>query len=298
VRRREIFCGTEDPWSIFGDGGRPVRSGGIECQAGGYTKRFLDEASSGPSFHGPGVLGPQDVYKRRAFRYNQGMSETDAPPPPKKKGMNCGMWIVLGVLLLVAIGFAVPSFCGVNERARIMQASTNCRQIIIALMTYAGDHDGHYPDTDASNPATSNDAFRPLIQAEWLEDERVFSAPASPFLGDNNIGEDPTFFEALESNENHWCMVKGLTDESDGHLALMFENPAHTYAWPPLWNADKAGQPVVGRAWKSGTILVGRNDGSIMPEKLISPKGLRVPLTDEVNAVLFPPGGSFLPVAK
>jgi hypothetical protein len=94
-------------------------------------------------------------------------------------------------------------------------------------------------------------------------------------------------------------LVEGLTDKSKGDRALVFENPAHDYAWPPVWNADVGSQPREGRAWKEhGQILIGRNDGSVNPENLISPKGLRVPLTDEVNAVLFPLGGSFLPVAK
>lgn len=290
--------GTEDPWSIFGDGGRPVRSGGIECQAGGYTKRFLDEASSGPSFHGPGVLGPQDVYKRGAFRYNPGMSETEAPPPPKKKEMNCGMWLVVGVLGVIGIGWAIPPFGRVSERARILAASNNCRQITIALKSYASDHDGRYPDADPTSPKTSNDAFRLLIKTELLEDERVFSAPVSPFQGDHDIGEAPDHYEALEVGENHWCMVQGLTDKSDGNIALVFENPAHDYTWPPVWNADAALQPKVGRAWKGGKIIIGRNDGSVNPELLMSTQGPRVPLTDEVNAVLFPPGGSFLPVEK
>jgi len=240
------------------------------------------------------------VYNRRAFRYNPGMSETDAPAPPKKKGMNCGMWLVVGVLLLVAIGFVVPSFCGVQERARQLQASNSARQIMIALKSYAGDHDGLYPDADPSNPKTSNDAFRLLIKAGMLDDERVFSAPRSPSLSliDNDIGEAPDHYEALEAGENHWCMVTGLTDESIGNHAFVFENPVDDHAWPPVWDADAAGQPKVGRAGKGGNIIIGRNDGSVNPEQLVSPTGPRVPLTDEANASLFQPGHSFLPVAK
>jgi len=93
-------------------------------------------------------------------------------------------------------------------------------------------------------------------------------------------------------------LVEGLTDKSKGDRALVFENPAHDYAWPPVWDADAMGRPTPGRAWKGGKILIGRNDGSVNPEKLISTQGPRVPLTNEANAVIFPPGGSFLPVAK
>jgi hypothetical protein len=226
------------------------------------------------------------------------MSETDAPPPPKKKGMNCGMWIVVWVLVAIGIGLYLPAFNGVSKRSRMLSASNNARQIMFALKSYAGDHNGRYPDAGPPHPETSNDAFRLLIKAGLFEDERVFSAEASPFLSDNDIGEPPAFNKALESGENHWCIAKGLTDESGGNRAFVFENPVDDKAWPPVWDADAMGRPTPGRAWKGGKILIGRNDGSVNPEKLISTQGPRVPLTDEVNAVLFPPGGSFLPVAK
>ena len=180
----------------------------------------------------------------------------------------------------------------------MLQASNNCRGIIITLKAYAGDHNGRYPDAELADAKTSNDVLRLLIKAGLLEDERVFGAPGSAFLCDNDIGDPPDFLKALEAGENHWCMVKGLTDESDGNRALVFENPAHDYTWPPVWDPDAMGRPTPGRAWKGGKILVGRNDGSVNPELLMSTQGPRVPLADEVNAVLFPPGGSFLPVAK
>jgi len=92
--------------------------------------------------------------------------------------------------------------------------------------------------------------------------------------------------------------VKGLTDETGVNRAFVFENPVDDNTWPPIWNVDEANRLVIGRAWKGGRIIIGRNDGSVNPEKLISTQGPRVPLIDEVNAVIFPPGGSFLPVAK
>ena len=237
------------------------------------------------------------VYKRRAFGYNPGMSETDAAPPPKKKGMNCGMWLVLGVLWVQGVGLTLP-LNRAAERASSLQAAIKAREIMVALKIFAGDHNGRYPDDDPSNPKTSNDAFRLLFVAQVLEDERIFGSPLSPFVGDHDIGEAPDFKETLESGENHWCMTKGLTDSSDGSLALVFENPVDDNTWPPVWNADEANKPVIGRAWEGGKTIVARNDGSVMPENLISTQGPRVPLTDEVNAALFPPGGSFLPVAK
>ncbi len=147
--------------------------------------------------------------------------------------------------------------------ARQVQASNNCRQIIISLKSYAGDHGGKYPDG-----ATANDVFRQLIKEGLLEDERIFSAPASPYLGDNNVGTAPDYAEALEPGENHWAMTRGLKDDSPGDCPLVFENPAQA-TWPPRWDGEHAGQAYPGRAWKGDKIIVGNNDGSVTVGKLI-----------------------------
>lgn len=143
-----------------------------------------------------------------------------------------------------------------------MQATNNCRQIIISLKAYAADHQGRYPDG-----TTANEAFRELIKSGQLEDERVFSAPASPFVPDNDLGETPDYGKALAPGENHWAMTKGLTDESDGNTPAVFENPA-VKSWPPQWDTRIVGRAQPGRVWKGGKIIVGRNDGSVSVEKL------------------------------
>ena len=137
-----------------------------------------------------------------------------------------------------------------------------CRQIIISSKSYAGDHGGKYPDG-----TTANDAFRELIKAGFFEDERVFSATNSPYVGDNNVGKAPEYAQALQARENHWAMTKGLTDASDGDCPLVFENPA-VASWPPLWDSRLVDVAQPGRIWKGGRIVVGRNDGSVQTEKL------------------------------
>lgn len=191
--------------------------------------------------------------------------------------------IVLGaiftLLMPIVASLVIPVFNVVSEKARIMQASSNARQIIITLKNYAGDNGGNYPDADHRNPPlTSNDAFRELFKRGLLEDERAFTAAFSPYEGDNNIGEPPDYKEALKPGENHWCMTKGLSDSSSGNAPLIFEAPSQPGVWPPVWNADAAEKKVPGRAWKGGRIVIGRNDGSVAPERLESLGGTAVPL--------------------
>ena len=193
------------------------------------------------------------------------------------KGFTLIELLVVITIIAILAGLAVPAFNGVQERARMLEGSNNCRQIMIAIKSWAGDNQGNYPDSDRdAEPQTSNDAFRLLIKRSLLEDERVFGCPASFARTDKNIGEPPDYQEALEVGENHWVMTKGLTDSASGNAPFIFENPVGE-GWPPMWNCDVAGQPKEGRAWKGGKIIVGRNDGSVNNEMLESAKGDSVP---------------------
>ncbi len=212
-----------------------------------------------------------------------------APEPalPKKRLSGCAIAAICVVplffILAILAGIAVPAFNQVSEKSRMMQASTSARMMIIALKNYAGDHDGKYPDADKTDqPQTSNDAFRLLVKAGLIEDETVVNIPNSPFHADGNIGKAPDFKQAFAALENPWCMTKGLTDSSSGDAPLLFE-AAPEAGWPPLWNADAAGQPVIGRTWKGGKIIIGRNDGSVAGEKLESTKGTSVGLPKDAN---------------
>ena len=160
-----------------------------------------------------------------------------------------------------------------------MQGVNNCRQIIISLHAYAGDHGGRLP-----GGATANEAFRQLIKDGQLEDERVFTCPCSPYVPDNELGTPPDYSQALEAGENHWAMTKGLTDSAPGDTPLVFENPA-VKSWPPLWDTRLQGVAQPGRVWKGGKIIVGRADGSVNTEKLsdASPMASLAPVKDGKN---------------
>lgn len=199
------------------------------------------------------------------------------------RGLAIGGLCCTGVLMIfgtaVMAGLLLPAFGQVSKRAEMMQASSNARQIMISLKSYAGDRNGFYPDADKhEDPQTSNDAFRLLFKAGLMEDERAFTAANSPFVPDNNIGMAPDFKEALKAKENHWAMTKGLTDSSSGNVPLIFENPNRGGAWPPMWNCEVTGKPVEGRAWRGGKIIIGRNDGSVSAEQLAVERGTDVPL--------------------
>lgn len=166
--------------------------------------------------------------------------------------------IIVGIL----VAAAVPTFYSVSPQLNQSRTASNCRQIVIALMLYARDHEGKYPDEYPTKPTTANQAFRILIREDYLADERCFGAALSPFKPDGIIGDKPDFPKALEHEENHWAMTKELTKKIPPPTLLVFENPMTT-SWPPTWSVAAAGQKKRGRTWRGGKIIVGSNAGSI-----------------------------------
>ncbi|MFO1485771.1 MAG: type II secretion system protein [Verrucomicrobiaceae bacterium] len=186
---------------------------------------------------------------------------------------------LLVVITIIAIlaSLAVPAYNGIQRMGNQTKGVNNCKQIILSLKQFSKDNNSQYPDsvpnttTGGGVAATSNDAFRFLIQEQIVQDERIFGCPAG-YNPDGNIGTAPSYGMSLTPNENHWAMTAGQTDATQGNMPIVFENSV-TSGWPPQWNADVAGQIRPGRTWPGGEIIIGRNDGSVQVEKLNGKRG-------------------------
>ncbi len=185
---------------------------------------------------------------------------------------------LLVVITIIAIlaSLAVPAFTMVQTQGNQMKGVNNCKQVILALKQFSKDNNSQYPDSVA-NPLTgsmaqsANDAYRYMIQEQIVTDERIFGCPAG-YNPDNNIGQAPNYGNALMPGENHWAMTGNQTDTTVGNMPIVFENPT-SISWPPVWNADVAGQIAPGRTWPGGKIIIGRNDGSVAVEALAGKRG-------------------------
>ncbi|CAN5910534.1 hypothetical protein BH11VER1_BH11VER1_13210 [soil metagenome] len=172
---------------------------------------------------------------------------------------------LLVVITIIAIlaGLAFPAFAKIQEKGKITQGINNCKQIIISLKLYAGDHNGVYPDGDkTAAPGTANEAFRLLFKEGILETEKIFGCGASPFQPDGNIGTADEYTEAVASGENHWEMSKGLNDSASGGIPLVFENAKDSGA-DPAWDSKISSQAKKGRTWSGGKVIIGMNDSSV-----------------------------------
>jgi hypothetical protein len=168
--------------------------------------------------------------------------------------------VVLGILLVF---LAIPTRGVIAFKADQMKATSNCRQIIMAMKAYAADYDGKYP-----MGKTANEVFRKLIQEDIILDERVFGCTLSRYVPDGDVGKAPDFAEAVRPGENHWMVVNGLTDSSPALTPLVFENALEA-SWPPYWDGSAYGKVRQrGQTWKKGKIILGLNDNSVSVEKL------------------------------
>ncbi len=189
--------------------------------------------------------------------------EDQRPAEAKRGGWGWGTWVFVVALGILMTMLVFPWGSRVSPKANQMKATSNCRQIIMAMKAYAADYGGEYP-----RGKTANEAFRELLKADILQDERLFGCPLSPFVPDGEIGPAPDFPKAVGPGENHWMLVDGQTDTSPAWTPLVFEN-ALDNSWPPVWDGspyDKVRKR--GQTWKGSKIIVGLNDNSVSIEKL------------------------------
>lgn len=181
--------------------------------------------------------------------------------PQKRWGL--GSFVFVGALGFLLLSLVLPTLNVIAPKANQMKATSNCRQIIMAMKAYAADNAGKYP-----TGKTANEAFRELIRADILQDERIFGCTLSRYIPDNDVGEPPDFAKAVGPGENHWMLVDGLADSSLAWYPVVFENAVEA-TWPPVW--DGSPYDTVrkrGQTWKSGKIVIGLNDNSVSVEKL------------------------------
>ena len=184
---------------------------------------------------------------------------------------------LLVVITIIAIlaGIALPVYKGAQLRAAQVRATSNARQIGIALRMYAGDHSGIFPSYTLQNgqPSTatvsdSNTAFAQLFPT-YIDSETVFWLAKSKFCSTNppdNYYDVPmldTPVNTLESGENEWAYVLGLSDTSSGEVPLLMDGmaspTAHTYSTD---GTQKGG------VWGGQSAIVVRVDSSVALEQV------------------------------
>jgi hypothetical protein len=214
-------------------------------------------------------------------------------PEKPKKGWGWLQWGVVATVIVGGILLWISTARVMSDMGDHSSVSKISRQIMMAMKIWAHENDGAYPDFGFSERPTANQVFRKLIHEGILEDERIFGAKKSLFVPDGKIGVAPTFDEAVKPGENHWMITAGQNSKSSGEVPMVFEN-AITSAWPLRWHHGHENEPIRGRTWTRGKIIVGFQDNHVEVIQL-ERKGDVMVLPD---AVMIPNGKTPLPPLK
>lgn len=181
--------------------------------------------------------------------------------------------VFVGLLgLAVVLSIILPNLGGVSKEAAATTQATNIHR---ALLLYANDHDGRFPEAMTH----ANDAFRHLFR-EYLSEENLFHVPGSAWHAatggrgpDNIIGLPPNwaYTEALKSGENHWAYVSGLRPTSDSRLPLIADG--FVVGSPGTYTDDPSQK---GGVWKGRFAIVVLVSGAADRYPLSKKSGYRV----------------------
>ena len=165
--------------------------------------------------------------------------DADGPAPtvPNRRSLAGIGLVVLGCALLVGLaGVGYRKFQEAQETACVSVTIDHLAAIDRMLWAYAQEHNGRYPETDASGrPFTnSNEFFRALLASSKENNEEILTVPGGPTHADGQLGEPPGFSEAAKPGECHWAVAKGVK-LGDGFDPLVWENSLGG-GWNPTWD--------------------------------------------------------------
>ena len=191
-----------------------------------------------------------------------------------KNRLNQGFTLIelLVVITIIAIlaSIAVPVYNSVTERAKLTKVISNVKQINLACRTFAIDNLGIFPtgsiadagagdDSGGGEALTSTECFNELIP-DYINQESIFFTAGQAPGAQKRIPDENN---DLETQENCFAYVVGLTDSSPGTIPLVAD-------W---FTAGGTSYDELHPWWNSGKAVVGRCDGSAAAERITKERG-------------------------
>ena len=184
-----------------------------------------------------------------------------------KKTINRQGFTLIELLVVITIigVLATISFSGYSrfiENARITKTVAVAKNVFNAMTSYASDHNGKFPQKGAAtsnggNFSNAEDVFREFIVKEYVSDEKDFAVDNSPVELDGYVGDAPNYNDAFSNADGgvHWSVIGNGTQTMRGSAPMAWENGSSD-GWNPSWDPTKAGQPVAGRTWSGGKVVM------------------------------------------
>lgn len=172
--------------------------------------------------------------------------------------------VVIAVIVLL-VGLSMPIFTTPTcVKGRITDSLSNGKQVALALIMYAEDHDGRFPSTRADGKPCeagdfSNQAFEQLMP-KYSSSKLIFRNKASAWCKSPPVDAELGDAIRLNRGQNDWNYVAGLTQESKKD-------------WPLIATATKSATDLTytnskkarGGVWEGRDAIVAYVDGSARP---------------------------------
>lgn len=145
--------------------------------------------------------------------------------------------VVITIIAMLAAG-AYAGYGALMPGIRAKSAASQATTIHKWLTQWALDSGGAFPTGESSNVA-----YRELFKKDLGADEMQFYIANDPYHNpakdkkpDNDKGRDPDYSQALETGENAFAYVSGLSNSDEGRLPLI----ANGFAGQPgVWTKNK-----------------------------------------------------------
>jgi len=132
--------------------------------------------------------------------------------------------VVISIIAILA-GFALPVFSSAQRSGRISNSLNNANQISKALKMYAMDSGGIYPTykdpEDATQPVGNANEALELIMPKYSKSKAIFFEKNSAWCKGPRQSSDGANQYKLNTNENDWTYVRGLSETNDPRLPLL-----------------------------------------------------------------------------
>lgn len=176
----------------------------------------------------------------------------------RRRGFTLIELLVVVTIIAMLAGGAYLGYSALLPKFRSSQAASQAKNIHLWLTKYSSENGGDYPEGD-----TANLAYRELFKANAGADEKQFYIsgcayhdPATEKGPDGDIGRAPEFNQALETGENAFAYVSGLTASDEGRLPIIANGFAGT---PGVWSKNKKDR---GGVFQGKYGVVGRISGA------------------------------------
>lgn len=148
----------------------------------------------------------------------------------RKKGFSLIELMIVLVIIGMLIGFIFPAAKKARDAALQRQCANNLNQIGTALILYAKDHHGSFPDPVSGNAWCVYRDY--LIAQDYLpDDDRLFDCPSLPTVG---TADSPDYWYGNTANE--YDKTGGL-----GPINLDYPYTVYTPSWRILCGCNNLG---------------------------------------------------------